>query len=142
MSRNSGRFGFDGDVSGFVGRRLLALLITVATLGFGFPYALVMVQRWNARHLVLGGQRLVFTGQARELMRDWVMWWPCTLLTLGLYGFAVHPRVLRWIWDNTDYRALWRFEERPEPTYVRPLATPARAHLAFFTEAGGHQTTA
>src|SRR5690242_5667659 len=36
MSRNSGRFGFDGDVTGFVGTRVLALLITVATLGFGF----------------------------------------------------------------------------------------------------------
>jgi uncharacterized membrane protein YjgN (DUF898 family) len=141
MSHNAGRFGFDGAVTGYLGTRLLALLVTVVTLGFGFPYAVVLVQRWNARHLTLGGCRLVFTGRARDLLGEWVVWWPCVLLTLGLYVFAVFPRVLRWVWDNTDYRALWQAEPEREMTYVRPLVAPLRVHLSFFTEPGLHQTS-
>jgi uncharacterized membrane protein YjgN (DUF898 family) len=140
MSHNAGRFGFDGDVTGYLGTRLLALLLTVVTLGFGFPYAVVLVQRWNARHLTLGGSRLVFTGRAGDLLRQWVVWWPCVLLTVGFYAFAVFPRVIRWVWDNTDYQALWQAEPERVMTYVRPLVAPVRVHLSFFTEPGLHQT--
>jgi uncharacterized membrane protein YjgN (DUF898 family) len=138
MSHNSGRFGFDGDVTGYLGTRLLALLIVVFTLGFGVPYALVLLKRWDARHLVLGGGTVVFTGRAGTLMREWIVWWPCVLLSLGFYAFAVLPRVKRWAWDNTDFRALWRSAEA-EPAYVRPLVAPLRVHLSFFTEPGAHQ---
>jgi uncharacterized membrane protein YjgN (DUF898 family) len=140
MSHNAGRFGFDGDVTGYLGTRVLALLLTVVTLGFGFPYAVVLVQRWNARHLTLGGSRLVFTGRAGDLLRQWVVWWPCVLLTMGFYAFAVFPRVMRWVWDNTDYQALWQAEPERVMTYVRPLVAPVRVHLSFFTEPGLHQT--
>jgi uncharacterized membrane protein YjgN (DUF898 family) len=140
MSHNAGRFGFDGDVTGYLGTRLLALLLTVLTLGFGFPYAVVLVQRWNARHLTLGGSRLVFTGRAGDLLRQWVVWWPCVLLTVGFYAFAVFPRVIRWVWDNTDYQALWQAEPERVTTYVRPLVAPVRVHLSFFTEPGMHQS--
>jgi uncharacterized membrane protein YjgN (DUF898 family) len=140
MSHNAGRFGFDGDVTGYLGTRLLALLLTVLTLGFGFPYAVVLVQRWNARHLTLGGSRLVFTGRAGDLLRQWVVWWPCVLLTVGFYAFAVFPRVIRWVWDNTDYQALWQTEPERVTTYVRPLVAPVRVHLSFFTEPGMHQS--
>lgn len=136
MTENSGRFGFDGDGIGYVRTRLGALAITVLTLGFGVPYALVLVKRWNAQHLVLGGSRVVFTGRAGDLMPDWVRWWPCVVLTLGCYGFVVFPRVISWVWENTDYRALWTAEADPEPEYVRPLVAPVRAHLAFFAEPG------
>jgi hypothetical protein len=139
MSHNHGRFGFDGDVTGYLGTRVLALLLVVLTLGFGFPYALVLVKRWNARHLVLGDSRLVFTGRPGDLMREWVVWWPCVLLTVGLYAFAVFPRVIRWVWDNTDYQALWLATAEPEPAYVRPLVAPVRVHLSFFSEPGLRQ---
>lgn len=139
-SQNAGRMAFDGDVTGYLATRLAAALITVLTLGFGFPYALVLVQRWNARHLVLGGSRVVFGGRASDLLRDWVVWWPCVLLTLGFYAFAVFPRVIRWVWDHTDYRALWLVAAAPEPSYVRPLVAPARVHLSFFSEPGLHQS--
>jgi uncharacterized membrane protein YjgN (DUF898 family) len=138
--QNSGRFGFDGDVTGYLGTRLVALLLTVLTLGFGFPYALVLVKRWNARHLVIGGSPVVFTGRAGDLMRQWAVWWPCVVLTVGFYAFAVFPRVIRWVWDNTDYRALWLAASDPVPSYVRPLVAPVRVHLSFFSEPGLHQT--
>ncbi len=131
---------FDGDVTGFLATRIAALLITLLTLGFGFPYALVLVKRWDARHTLLGGQRLVFTGRADDLLPQWMRWWPLVVLTVGVYGFAVFPRVIRWVWDNTDYHALWRVGPPREPAYVRPLAAPVRIHLAFFAEPGAHRS--
>jgi uncharacterized membrane protein YjgN (DUF898 family) len=137
---NSGRMAFDGDVTGYLGTRLAALLLTGLTVGFGFPYALVLVQRWNARHLVLGGSRMVFAGRPRDLLREWVVWWPCVLLTLGIYAFAVFPRVISWVWEHTDYQSLWLAPAAPEAPYVRPLVAPARVHLSFFSEPGLHES--
>ena len=50
------------------------------------------------------------------------------------------PRVIRWVWDNTDYRAQWRAESAPEPSSFRPLVAPLRVHLSFFSELGVHRT--
>jgi uncharacterized membrane protein YjgN (DUF898 family) len=140
MTDNSGRFAYDGDVLGYLGTRLLAALVTVLTLGFGFPLALVLVQRWNARHLTVGGRRLVFTGRAGDLFREWRTWWPLTVVTLGVYGFSVVPKVRMWVWDHTDYQSAWQLE--PVPTHAHddgPLAPPSGLHLAFTVEAGRHQ---
>ncbi len=140
MTSNSGRFAYDGDVAGYLANRVLGAAITLLTLGFGFPIALVRVQRWNAHHLTVGGRRLVFTGRADDLFRDWRGWWPRTVFTLGLYGFVVAPRIRCWVWDHTDYEAVWQLEpEEATADAERPLAPPSRLHLAYFTEAGRHQ---
>ncbi|MGA8246245.1 MAG: hypothetical protein WB797_05010 [Nocardioides sp.] len=140
MTDNSGRFAFDGDVAGYLGTRVLAALVCVVTLGFGFPLALVLAQRWNARHLTVGGRRLVFTGRAGDLFRDWRTWWPLTVVTLGVYAFSVVPKVRGWIWDHTDYQAVWQLEPAPASAHAdRPLAPPSGLHLAFFTEVGRHR---
>lgn len=138
MARNPARFSFDGETAGYLGTVVMAGVVTLVTLGFGFPLGLVRVQRWKARHTTVEGRRLVFTGSARELTGDWVPWWLLTLGTLGLYGFCVKPRVTRWVWANTDYE--------PGPTgskshagEPRQLGDPSRLHLAFSSEAGRHR---
>jgi uncharacterized membrane protein YjgN (DUF898 family) len=140
MTENSGRFAFDGDVVGYLGTRLLAALVTVLTLGFGFPLALVLVQRWNAQHLTVGGRRLVFTGQAGDLFRSWLTWWPLSVVTLGAYAFSVVPKVRMWVWDHTDYQSVWQLElARVNAQAGGPLAPPRGLDRAFFTEAGRHR---
>jgi uncharacterized membrane protein YjgN (DUF898 family) len=140
MTENSGRFAFDGDVVGYLGTRVLAAVVTVLTLGFGFPLALVLVQRWNARHLTVGGRRLVFTGRPGDLFRDWRSWWPLMVVTLGVYAFSVVPKVRGWIWDHTDYEAVWQLELAPASAQAEgPLSPPSGLHLAFVTEVGRHR---
>jgi uncharacterized membrane protein YjgN (DUF898 family) len=140
MKDKTGRFSFDGSAAGYLGIFLFAAVITAVTLGFGFPLALVMVQRWKSRHLTINGRRLVFTGSARELFRDWLAWWLLTVGTLGLYGVRVYPRIVAWTWENTDFDRVWQPEPATSTSYAsRPLAPPSRLHLAFFTEAGRHQ---
>jgi hypothetical protein len=139
-TRGAVRFRFDGGALSHVGVRLLAAVVTIGTLGFGFPLGFVLVRRWKATHLTVDGRRLAFNGSARELLARWVPWWILTLVTLGVYGLWVYPRVARWAWERTDFATTWHWtpaDGAVEPQ--RPLAPPSRLHLAFFADAGTHQ---
>ena len=43
-------FRFDGGAGTYLGTGILALLIIVFTLGIGTPFAVVLRQRWRAKH--------------------------------------------------------------------------------------------
>jgi uncharacterized membrane protein YjgN (DUF898 family) len=140
MRQSSDRLVRDGGAVGLLGLRLVACVITIGTLGFGFPVGFVLVRRQKARHLTRDGRRLEFTGSARELFRDWLPWWMLTLGTLGVYGLWVYPMVAGWAREHLELAPLrpWEYDATPaEP--VRPLAAPIRLSLGFFTETGMHQ---
>jgi hypothetical protein len=139
-ARGTVRFGFDGDALGHFGVRLVAAIVTIGTLGFGFPWGFVLVRRWKARHLTVEGRRLEFTGSARELFADWIPWWMLTIASLGIYGLWVYPRVARWAWEHTDFATTWHWTPAGYGAdQERPLAPPDRLPLAFFAGAGRHQ---
>jgi uncharacterized membrane protein YjgN (DUF898 family) len=108
MARNSGRFHFNGGAATFLGTGILALLITVFTLGICYPFALVLKERWRAKHSYIDGQRLVFTGSAMGLFGNWIKWLLLSVITLGIYLFWVGPRITQWKWENTDLDPTWR----------------------------------
>jgi uncharacterized membrane protein YjgN (DUF898 family) len=103
MSNNSRRFTFDGGAATFWGTALLAVLVTVLTLGICYPFGLVLMQRWQAKHSYIDGRRLIFSGSAWGLFGNWIKWWLLTVITLGIYGFWVLPRLYRWRWEHTDF---------------------------------------
>lgn len=107
MALNSGRFHFDGGAASYFGTAILATLITVCTLGIGYPFGVVLMQRWRAKHSYIDGQRLVFTGTAMGLFGTWVKWLLLTVITLGIYLFWVGPRMQRWKWEHTDFDPTW-----------------------------------
>ena len=94
---------FDGGAATYVGTALLALLITLATLGICYPFGVVLRYRWKAKHTFVHGQRLAFVGSAWGLFGNWLKWWFLTLITLGIYGIWVIPRMTKWIVENTDF---------------------------------------
>ena len=103
MSRNSGRFTFDGGAATYIGTALLGALITVGTLGICYPFALVLTERWRAKHSFIDGRRLVFTGSAMGLFGSWIKWLFLSIITLGIYLFWVGPRIAAWKWKHTDF---------------------------------------
>lgn len=107
MARNSGRFHFDGGAATYLGTGILGALITVFSLGFCYPFALVLRERWKAKHSYIDGQRLVFTGSAWGLFGNWVKWLLLIIVTIGIYSFWVIPRVTKWKWENTDLDPTW-----------------------------------
>jgi uncharacterized membrane protein YjgN (DUF898 family) len=116
MARNSGRFHFDGGAATYFGTALLAALITIVTLGICYPFALVLRERWRAKHTYIDGHRLVFTGTGLGLFGLWIKWLLLILITLGFYGFWVAPRIQKWKVEHTDFDPAWT------PNTLRPEA--------------------
>ncbi|GAA2000759.1 hypothetical protein [Catenulispora subtropica] len=103
MAHNGHRFTFDGGAATFWGTALLAWLVTVFTLGICYPFGVVLMRRWKAKHSFIDGRRLIFTGSALGLWGNWLKWWFFCVITLGIYGFWVIPRLTRWTWEHTDF---------------------------------------
>lgn len=103
MARKSGRFQFEGGAGTYLGTAILATLITVFTLSICFPFALVLTERWRAKHTYIDGQRLVFSGTGMGLFGLWIKWLPLTIITVGIYSFWVAPRIQQWRVEHTDF---------------------------------------
>lgn len=108
VGRASGRaqsrqFAFDGGASTYFGTALLAFLITVLTLGLLYPFALVLRERWRAKHSYIEGRQLVFNGTGWGLFGLWWKWLILIIVTIGIYSFWVAPRVYRWKWEHTSW---------------------------------------
>lgn len=102
MSRSKS-FVFDGGAATYVGTCILASLVTLFTLGIAYPYALVLIQRWKAKHTFINGVQLKFTGTGAGLFGQWIKWFFLTLITFGIYSFWVTPRMTQWIVEHTDF---------------------------------------
>jgi len=101
---NSQDFTFDGGAATYWGTLVLATLITVVTFGICYPFALVLKERWKAKHSFINGRQLVFTGSAFGLFGRWILWFLLVLVTFGIYSFWVAPRLQRWRWENTGFQ--------------------------------------
>ena len=97
------KFEFDGGASDYLGTQILAGLITICTFGICYPYALVLMLRWKAKHSYINGQRLKFVGTGIGLFGTWIKWLLLIVITIGIYGFWVGPRLQKWQWENTTF---------------------------------------
>ncbi|MGN7800304.1 DUF898 family protein [Leifsonia sp. 22587] len=102
MARET-RFSFDGGAGTYLGTAILGFFVTALTLGICYPFALVLMQRWKAKHTFIDGQQLVFTGSAVGLFGHWIKWFLLSVITFGIYLFWVGPRLQRWITVNTEF---------------------------------------
>ena len=98
-------FRFDGGAGTYLGTGLLALLVTLLTLGICLPFAIVLRQRWRAKHTYIEGRRLAFIGGGFQLFGNWIKWFLLIIITLGIYSFWVAPRIQKWIVENTDFES-------------------------------------
>ena len=111
----SKNFVFDGGAATYLGTSILAFLITVLTLGIAYPYALVLKQRWKAKHTYVKGYRLKFTGTGLGLFGNWIKWLFLCIVTLGIYSFWVAPRVTGWVVEHTDFDELQPKKHAQDP---------------------------
>ncbi len=86
-----------------MGWYLLGSIITIITVGICYPWAICNIYRWEAKHTVIEGRRLVFTGSAVGLFGNWIKWWFFTIITLGIYGFWTGIALKKWRAKNTFF---------------------------------------
>ena len=103
MQTNSKRFTFDGCAATYIGTAILGFVLTFFTLGIMYPFALVLKERWKAKHSYIDGKQLVFTGSAVGLFGRWLLWLLLIIVTLGVYFFWVGPRIQKWKWEHIDF---------------------------------------
>lgn len=94
---------FDGGLLQLIGWRILGALITILTLGICYPWAICMIYRWEAKHTVINGHRLKFTGTAWQLFGNWIKWVLLTIITLGIYGFWLNIKLIKWKTKHTVF---------------------------------------
>lgn len=96
-------FRFDGGAASGFAVRLAGLIMTIGTLGVCYPWAIVLVNRWKARHTFVNGRQLRFTGNAHTLFGSWITWLGLCVVTLGIYSVWVYPRITRWTIEHRTY---------------------------------------
>lgn len=87
---------FDGNVFQLLGTFLLALLLFVVTLTFGFPWCVCMIYRWEAKHTVINGYRLYFDGKGGQLFGRFLLWLLLTIVTAGIFLFFAANALKKW----------------------------------------------
>jgi uncharacterized membrane protein YjgN (DUF898 family) len=107
VAHKSGRFHFDGGAGTYLGTGILAAFITILTAGICYPFALVLLERWRAKHTHIDGQRLVFTGTGIGLFGLWIKWFLLIIVTAGIYSLWVAPRIQQWKVENTAFDPTW-----------------------------------
>ena len=94
---------FDGGLFQWIGWQILGTLVTTLTCGICFPWAICMIYRWEAKHTVINGHRLKFTGTAMQLFGNWIKWLLLTIITLGIYGFWLNIKLMQWKAKHTKF---------------------------------------
>lgn len=94
---------FDGTTLGLIGMKILTYIITGITLGIAYPWAMCMMERWEARHTVINGRRLKFTGKGIQLFGRYILWSFLTIITLGIYSIWFGLGMEKWRVKHTVY---------------------------------------
>lgn len=95
---------FDGSVFETFCVSLGASLLTAITFGIAFPWALCIIWNFIVSHVVIDGKRLSFDGHGGQLLGNWIKWFILTIITFGIYGFWVMPRLCNWVAKHTHFR--------------------------------------
>lgn len=94
---------FDGSLTSWACWRILGCLITILTLGIGYPWAVCMVYGWKVNHTVIEGRRLKFIGSPIGLLGNWIKWFFLCIITFGIYTFWLFIALEKWKVKNTIF---------------------------------------
>jgi uncharacterized membrane protein YjgN (DUF898 family) len=94
---------FDGGLLQLFGWIILGSIITTITLGIMFPWAIVNIYDWEAKHSVVDGKRLEFDGKAVQLFGLWIKWLFLIIITLGIYSLWVKISLKKWQISHTHF---------------------------------------
>lgn len=94
---------FDGGVFQRLGWKILGALVTGMTFGICYPFAVCWLYDWEAKHTVIDGRRLKFTGTAGGLFGTWILCLLLSFVTCGIYALYIPIKLRRWREGNTFF---------------------------------------
>ena len=93
---------FDGTTLQYIGWILLAVFISVFSVGILFPCALCLVYNWRISHTVIDGDRMEFDGKSLQLLGLWIKWVLLSIITIGIYSLWIPISLLKWETKHTN----------------------------------------
>ncbi|MCR5283908.1 MAG: zinc-ribbon domain-containing protein [Lachnospiraceae bacterium] len=96
---------FDGTGLQYMGYQLLSFFMLLFSLGLAYPWVMAMMTKWDTKHQVIGGRRLVFSGSGLGFLGEYLIIAILTFLTCGLYSFWGIVRMNKYIIRHTDFEA-------------------------------------
>jgi len=94
---------WDGGVLDTVVNSIVASLMITFTCGIATPWAICYMWKFIIDHVIIDGKRLSFDGNGGQLFGNWIKWFLLTIITCGIYGFWVIPRLYAWIASHTRF---------------------------------------
>ena len=92
---------FTGGLLGLIGIGIITVLLTIFTLGLGYPFAVCLKEKWYAKHTIIDGKQLTFDGNGMQLFGNYIKWFLLTIITLGIYGFWLKIKMKKWVVYHT-----------------------------------------
>lgn len=83
--------------------KFCCILLTVITLGIGYPFAVCIRERFEIKHTKYDGDELRFDGKGVMLIGKWILWWLLSIITFGIYLFFIPSRIKKWKAKNTHF---------------------------------------
>lgn len=94
---------YDGGVLETAVNSIIASLIISFTCGIATPWAICFMYKFIISHIIIDGKRLSFDGTGAQLFGNWIKWFLLMLVTCGIYGFWVAPRLYDWVAKHTHF---------------------------------------
>ena len=95
---------YDGTVLETFLYTLGAGLIMSFTCYIATPWAICFLWNFIISHVTIDGKRLSFDGNGGQLFGNWIKWLGLTIITFGIYGFWVMPRMYHWVAKHTHFQ--------------------------------------
>lgn len=87
---------FDGRALEWFGLAAITFFATVLSLGWAYPWARCMLEKWKAEHTVISGRRLKFKGKVKNLFVNHLIWSLLSVVTFGVYGIISYVEFEKW----------------------------------------------
>jgi len=95
---------FDGTVFETFLYSLGASIIVSLSCGIATPWAICFMWNFIISHVIIDGKRLTFDGNGGQLFGNWIKWFLLTVVTCGIYGLWVAPRLYHWVAKHTHFQ--------------------------------------
>ena len=129
---------FDGSTIQLIGVNLLSGLLNLVSFGLLYPFTVCFKLRWINKHTVINKKKLVFTGKAINLFGKYILWCFLTIITLGIYGWWLEIKMLKWQSKNVHIKTVGEQEKKDNSLWIAiPIAILAIFAFSFVVAAVG-----
>ncbi len=115
---------FDGKLLQLIGYNILSWIITGITFGIAYPWAVCLKLRWETKHTIVDGKRLVFDGKGIQLFGKYIVWFLLSLITFGIYLLWLAIKIKKWTTSHIHFQDSGE-EDSSSTTVTTPIESKA-----------------